>query len=157
MLCSGTSVLVKQVGYSVACQRLPSCVAKQRGTFRRLGADALDCRGCLFPEWTHSISASFTMDTDLSGSGQADIGHSDRQGFADPCTSVVEEEQDRVVPHTQPRGAIGLGEYYTYFLWFEITGQDGGCLLEGMASTRLYCSAKWGHGEADVQRRIVSR
>jgi len=69
------------------------------------------------------------MDTDLSGSGQADIGHSDRQGFADPCTSVVEEEQDRVVPHTQPRGAIGLGEYYTYFLWFEITGTGRSVLL----------------------------
>jgi hypothetical protein len=62
------------------------------------------------------------MDTDLSGSGQADIGHSDRQGFADPCASIVEEEQKRVVPHTQHPGAIGLSKYCTYFLWFEIAG-----------------------------------
>ena len=69
------------------------------------------------------------MEANLPGSGERDIGHPDRQGFADPCTSIVEEQEDRVVPSTQRRGAIGLGEYCTYFLRFEIAGAGRSVLL----------------------------
>ena len=115
----------------------------------------LDCLYRLIPDRTGSLTLSLSMDQHIVWAAKADMIDVEIYNFLGPCSAVVEQAQQGVIPPTRWFLDIDMSKNMQYLFLFQISQHMPGVTFERHGKNGLTVGDETGIGRCKISEECM--